>query len=240
MEWDSRKEERMGANTTQPAGLSQVVLFTALSTEERRGLAACLQRRQYVKRQIIFVKGDPGTSLYLIETGRVKIVLTSEEGKERVLSILGPHDFFGELALLDGEPRSADAVAQEACQLWLLQRADFLRYLETQPQVATKLLAVLSRRLRQTNQVVEEAAFLDVPARLARRLLELAGDQGQPGAGGSVIATHLTQTELAGMIGATRESVNKWLSYYEHQGLIHCQRGQIMVLRPQGLREYSL
>ena len=230
----------MGANTAWPAVLSQVVLFTALSAEEHRALAACLRRRQYAKGQIIFVQGDPGTSLYLIETGRVKVVLTSEEGKERVLSILGPHDFFGELALLDGEPRSADAVALEACQLWLLQRADFLRYLETQPQVATKLLAVLSRRLRQTNQVVEEAAFLDVPARLARRLLELARDQGQPEAGGTVIATRLTQTELAGMIGATRESVNKWLGYYERQGLICCQRGQLTVLRPQGLREYSL
>jgi CRP/FNR family transcriptional regulator, cyclic AMP receptor protein len=240
MEGTANLEEHMGANTVQLTVLSQVVLFTGLSAEEHRALATRLQRRHYAKRQIIFVQGDPGTSLYLIETGRVKIVLTSQEGKERVLSILGPHDFFGELALLDGEPRSADAVAQEACQLWLLQRADFLGYLETQPQVATKLLAVLSRRLRQTNQVVEEAAFLDVPARLAPRILELAGDQGQPGAGGAVIATRLTQTELAGMIGATRESVNKWLGYYERQGLIRCQRGQIMVLRPQGLREYSL
>jgi CRP-like cAMP-binding protein len=141
--------------------------------------------------------------------------------------------------LLDGEPRSADAVAQEACQLWLLQRADFLRYLETRPQVATMLLAALSRRLRRTNQVVQEAAFLDVPARLARLLLELAGEQGQTGAGDAMIAARLTQAELAGLIGATRESVNKWLGYYERQGLIRCQRGQIMVRQPQGLREYS-
>lgn len=230
----------MGTSIVQPAILSQVTLFSALTEDERQGLTACLRRRQYAKGQIIFVQGDPGTSLYLIQSGRVKIVLTSDEGKERVLAILGPHDFFGELALLDGEPRSADAIAQEACQLMLLQRADFLRYLETRPQVATMLLAVLSRRLRRTNQVVQEAAFLDVPARLARLLLELAGDQRQPTAEGVVIAARLTQTELAGMIGATRESVNKWLGYYERHGLIHYQRGQITVLRPQGLREYSL
>jgi CRP-like cAMP-binding protein len=229
----------MSTGAAQPAILSQVTLFRALTTDERQGLAACLRRRHYAKGQIIFVQGDPGTTLYLIESGRVKIVLTSPEGKERVLAILGPHDFFGELALLDGEPRSADAVAQEACQLWLLQRADFLRYLETRPQVATMLLAALSRRLRRTNQVVQEAAFLDVPARLARLLLELAGEQGQTGAGDAMIAARLTQAELAGLIGATRESVNKWLGYYERQGLIRCQRGQIMVRQPQGLREYS-
>lgn len=230
----------MSTRATQPAILSQVTLFHALTSDERQALATCLRRRHYAKGQIIFVQGDPGTSLYLIDSGRVKIVLTSDEGKERVLAILGPHDFFGELALLDGEPRSADAVAQEPCQLWLLQRADFLRYLETRPQVASLLLAVLSRRLRRTNQVVQEAAFLDVPARLARLLLELAEEPGQPGAGGGVIAARLTQSELAGLIGATRESVNKWLGYYERQGLIRCQRGQILVRQPQGLREYSL
>ena len=230
----------MGTKAAQPATLSQVTLFDALTEDERQGLAACLRRRQYAKGQIIFVQGDPGTSLYLIETGRVKIVLTSDEGKERVIAILGPHDFFGELALLDGQPRSADAIAQEACQLRLLQRDDFLRYLETRPQVATKMLAVLSRRLRHTNQVIQEAAFLDVPARLARLLLELASDQGQPVAGGAVIAARLTQSELAGMIGATRESVNKWLGYYERHGLIRTHRGQITVLRPQGLRDHSL
>ena len=218
-----------------PAVLGQIPLFAGLSVDELEGLGTGLRRRPYRKGEVIFLQGDPGTSLYLIETGRVKIVLTSPEGKEFVLTRLGPPEFFGDLALLDGEPRSADAVAEAPSQLLLLRREDFLGYVEARPRVATKLLAVLSRRLRRNAQLLQDAAFLDIPGRLARVILELAEVEGQPG-GAGLVAPRLTQAELAGMIGATRESVNKWLRSYERRGLIRCERGLITVLSPAGLR----
>jgi CRP/FNR family transcriptional regulator, cyclic AMP receptor protein len=219
-----------------PLVLRQVPLFADLSPQELGGLAAALRRRRYPRGAVIFLAGDPNAQLYLIEAGRVRIGLTSPEGKEVVLMVLGPGDFFGDLSLLDGEPTSADAVAQEDCRLLLLPRAAFLGFVEGQPRAATALLAVLSRRLRRNARLIQDAAFLDVPARLASALLQLAQAQGErPGADGPPTA-QVTQTELAGMIGATRESVNKWLGAYERQGFIRRQRGAITVVQPEGLR----
>jgi len=203
---------------------------------ERDALSASLRRRRYGKGTVIFVQGDPGSTLYLVESGRVKISASSPAGKEVILALHGPGDFFGELALLDGEPGSADAVAQEPCELLLLQRADFVRFLERRPKVGIGLLAAVSRRLRHTNQLVEGAALLDVPGRLARALVDLAESEGEQQAEGWVIHSPLTQSELAALVGATRESVNKWLGFYERQGLIRRMPGRIIVTKPQQLR----
>jgi CRP-like cAMP-binding protein len=211
--------------------LRSVNLFVEVPTPDLEELAAGLRRRRYARGQVIFTQGDPGNSLCVIEEGRVRIVVGSDDGKELVLRVLGPGDFFGELALLDGEPRSADAVAQEACQLLLLQRSDFLSFLETRPKVAITLLAAISRKLRLTTQQAQDVAFLDVPARVARTVLAQASAQN----GGPAVC-RLTQNELAGIVGATRESVNKWLGYYERQGLIKRQRGAVTILKPDGLR----
>lgn len=216
--------------------LAGAPLFADLPEDEQARLAALLRRRPYARGATIFLRGDPGASLFLIESGRVKITLTSDEGKEVVLALLGPGDVFGELSLLDGEPRSADAVALEPCQLLLLAREDVLRVLESRPRVALNLLAVLARRLRRDNQLVQDVTSLDVPARLARALLTLAEGQGRPGQGGVAIEARLTQSELAAMVGATRESVNKWLGFYARQGLIRRERGRLVVLKPEALR----
>src|SRR5579884_1542327 len=141
--------------------LARVSLFENLPPGELVGLAENLRRRHYTKDQIIIAQGDPGTSLFLIESGRVKICLNSPDGKELVLTVLGPGDFFGELALLDGEPRSADAVALEPSQLLLLRREDFIAFIETRPQVMLRLLTTVSRWLRHTAQVARDEAFLD-------------------------------------------------------------------------------
>jgi CRP/FNR family cyclic AMP-dependent transcriptional regulator len=218
-------------------GLGTISLFADLSSDELDELSSHLRRQRYARGHPIFFRGDPGTSLYLIEDGRVKITLTSADGREAILSLLGPDSFFGELALLDGEPRSADAVALEACSLLVLERDDFSRFLAARPEVTTRLLAVVSRRLRQNAQTVQDAAFLDVAARLARTLLQLAQAHGQPDKEGIRIMPRLTQVEIAGMIGASRESVNKWLAFYERQGLIRVSRGRITVLQPQGLQK---
>ena len=219
-----------------PLVLRQVSLFASLAPDDLAVLAGNLQRRRYARGQVIFRQGDAGASLYLIEEGLVKIAVSTPGGKALVLRLLGPRDFFGELSLLDGEPRSADAIAHEDCRLLLLQREDFLRFVEARPGVAKGLLATVSRRLRYTTQQVQDAAFLDVPARLARVLLELAHIPAGL-ADDQLIDPRPTQAELAEMVGATRESVNKWLGVYEREGLIQRQRGAIRVVRPDALRK---
>jgi CRP/FNR family cyclic AMP-dependent transcriptional regulator len=217
--------------------LAQIELFSGLAEAELEHLATSLRRRRFAKGQILFFRGDPGQTLYIIESGQVKIVLSSSEGREFSLALLGPMDFFGDLALLDGEPRSADAVAQDTCHLLLLEREDFLRFLEAHPQAAAKLLSVLSRRLRQNAEIVQDAAFLDIAARLARTLLRLTS--GDDAGSGAPLPTkiRMTQTELASMIGATRESVNKWLRFYQRRGWIQYERGTITISRPDALRQ---
>jgi CRP-like cAMP-binding protein len=226
-----------GMLTTRGELLSDVPLFGGLEETDRADLAARLRRRRYPRGEPLFLRGDPGSFLYLIERGRVKIALTSIEGKEMILALLGPGDFFGELALLDGGERSADAVVIDDAELLLLGREDFLRFVEHRPRVALHALEVLSRRLRQTDQLVHDAAFFDVPGRLASAILRLAETLGQPVADGVLISRRLTQVELADMIGASRESVNKWLSFYQRQGAIRSDRGLITILRPAALQQ---
>jgi CRP-like cAMP-binding protein len=212
-----------------------VPLFADLSAEDRHGLEGRLRRRRFRRGETLFVRGDPGTFLYIIENGSVKITLISPEGKEMVLAVLGAGDFFGELALLDGEPRSADATMAADTDLLLLPREEFMHFVESRPRVALHALAVMSRRLRQTDQLVHDAVFFDVPGRLASVLIRLADTIGQPVDAGVTIGRRLTQVELAEMIGTTRESVNKWLGFYEREGIIHTERGLITVLRPERL-----
>ena len=210
--------------------LAQVPLFSGLAPGELDGLTALVRRHRYEEGEVVFHEGDAGTALYVIEKGEVKIVLGSAEGKDVVLSLLGPGDFFGELALFDGEPRSADAVAKEASHLLIIGREDFLRFLADHSRVAMSLLAILSRRLRRTDELVRDAAFCNVPTRLVRKLLDLAQTRGRQGPQGVVVASQLTQSDLANMIGATRESVNKWLRYYAQKGLLRYYRRQITLI----------
>jgi CRP-like cAMP-binding protein len=225
-----------GVPDARAAGLAQVPLLAGLAPAELQTLAACLRPRHYRRGAPIFFQGDPGTGFYVIQSGRVKIALTSPDGREVVLTLLGPNDFFGDLALLDGEPRSADALALDDCRLLLLTREDFLHFLDARPQVARELLAVLSRRLRRNAQLIQDAAFQDIAGRLARLLLQLAEQHGRPGSEGVLISARLTQSELAAMVAASRESVNKALRGFERQGYVRRQRGLITLLDPDALR----
>jgi CRP-like cAMP-binding protein len=223
----------------EPEVLARVGLFADLSPTELAGLAALMRPRSYARDEVIYLRGDPGTAFYVIASGRVKIALTSPDGKELILRRLSAGEFHGELALLDDEPRSADAIATEASVLLVLQRDQFRQFLAEHPAVATKLLATVSSYLRRNAELIQDATFLDVPARLARILLELAGGDGAdelppPGA---VIPDRMKQAELASLVGATRESINKWLGSFERQGLISSDRGRITLLRPAGLRQ---
>jgi CRP-like cAMP-binding protein len=227
------------ASRAQPELLAQVGLFADLTDTERVGLAALMRPRPYAKDEVIYLRGDPGTAFYVIASGKVKIALTSPDGKELILRRLGPGGFHGELALLDDEPRSADAIATEHSVLLVLQRDAFRQFLSTHPDVATKLLATISAYLRRNAEIIQDATFLDVPARLARILLDLAdkppGTELPPP--GAVLPDRMKQGELASLVGATRESINKSLGAFEKQGLIRYDKGQITLLRPSGLQQ---
>lgn len=216
--------------------LAQAPLLAGLSAAELEDLEARLRRRRYRKGEVILRQGDPGTTFFLIESGRVRVAVTSPQGKEIILAFRGQGEFLGELSLLDGEPRSADVIAHEASTLLMLDRSDFIRYLESRPKLAIRMLALVGRRLRQSTRMVEDSAFLDIPGRLARVLLDLAESEGSAVSSGTAITSRLTQTELASMVGGTRESVNKWLGSYEREGLLRREGGTIVLMKPDLLR----
>jgi CRP-like cAMP-binding protein len=215
--------------------LAQITMFEHLGAEHLDRLSALLQERRFSKGEIIFHQGDVGTALYIVRKGEVAIRLSSPEGKEVILSLLGRGEAFGELALLDGEPRSTDAVAREETHLLYLQQEVFHQFLSAHPQFTMQLLAVLSRMVRRVTQLVHDTAFLDARARLARVLLDLAKTQGASGPDGLVIGPKLTQGELANLCGVTRESVNKWLRFYVREGLLTYDSGQITLVDPERL-----
>jgi CRP-like cAMP-binding protein len=216
--------------------LSKVPVFSTLGAEDLEHLSSHLQPRRYAKGEVIFHQGDVGTSFYIVRKGEVTIRLSSAEGKEMTLALLRRGDAFGELSLLDGEPRSTDAVAREEASLLGLQRADFQRFLGERPSVAPRMLAALSGLVRRVTQLVYDANFLDARARLARVLLDLAQTQGQESDEGVVLTSQLTQAELANLCGLTRESTNKWLRFYEREGLLSYEGGQITLREPDNLR----
>jgi len=217
--------------------LRQVALFAELAPDRLEQLAQLVRRRTYHRNETIFHKGDPGNGLYMITNGQVKVVLPSETGEEAVLAVLEAGDFFGELALFDGLPRSATVVTVQNAEVLLLHRDDFLEFVARNPETAIALFAVLSRRLRATDELIEDAIFLDVPGRLAKRLLDLADRHGKKTDVGVEIDLKLTQQDLAAMVGATRESVNKHLGWMRDHRLIQLDRQRIVLLRPDELRK---
>jgi CRP-like cAMP-binding protein len=216
--------------------LARVPLFAGLPEAERERLSRLLRVRHYTRGEVIFLEGDEGSSLFLIAEGRVRIQLTGADGREVVLNVYGPGEIVGEFAVLDGEPRSADAIAQEPSRVYWLQREDFVAFLDNHPRATMAMLAGLSRRLRHTTRVVQDATFRDVPSRLARVLLELAARHGQALPQGIRIDSRLTQGELAAMVGASRETVNRALRGFEQRGMIGWDTNRILIAQPDQLR----
>ena len=222
--------------------LRKVPLFAGLSEQELEVLADSLGKRTFGKGMIIFHKGSLGQTLYIIESGKVRIFILSESGQEISVNIYGPGDVFGELALLDGLPRSAGAVVMEKTVTFTLHRDDFLRHLEAYPRVAKSIMEVLSTRLRYTTIYAESLSFLNVYGRVAAKLLELADRYGvqKDGKDGIEINLRLTQAELASWVVATRESVNKVLGTFRDQGLIEVEGQRITILDLPGLKRRVL
>ncbi|MDO8673448.1 MAG: Crp/Fnr family transcriptional regulator [Dehalococcoidia bacterium] len=212
-------------------------MFTDLGPDDLIALASRVDKESYRKGEIIFERDEAASTLYIITTGQVKISSPSPAGHEAVLALLADGEFFGELSLFDEKPHSATAQAMSNTSLLTLHRDDFLAFVRRQPEVAIKIFRVLSSRLRQTNEVLQDAAFLDIPSRLAKRLLELAESHGVRTPEGILIDLTLTQEEIAGMVGATRESVNKALRLYIDKGLISREKQRITIFQPLELRK---
>ena len=219
---------------TRPA-LQSAALFAALPSRHLQALVLQARRRFFRRGETIFRHGDIGNALYFLDSGRVKIVVTSEQGEEVLLAILGPGEVFGELSVFDGMPRSATVVAVEDVTALMLDRAAFQEFVRKEPEVSLHLLAVLSRRLRMGDIMVEDCAFLDVPGRLAKKLLELSEQHGNKTPEGVEIQLRLTQRELAGMVAASRESVNKHLAYFRQKGFVRLYRGHLVIRKPDEL-----
>jgi CRP-like cAMP-binding protein len=217
------------------SALAQVPLFAELQPVEIERLGANLRRRRYAKGEAVVLRGDPGTTLYVIESGRANVVITSPKGQEAILNVLGPGDFFGDIALLDGRPRTADVIAAETSRMLLLERSAFIRAIEESPRLALGLLAALAGRLRYDVDLLEEALLHDVPARLAKVLLRLSNPPSRSHDQAGPIPIRLTQTELAGLAGASRESVNRCLRLFEDSGIVHRNGRQIIVDRADEL-----
>jgi CRP-like cAMP-binding protein len=211
--------------------LERVQLFAGLDRTSLERLATGLRTRRFRRNEVLFHQGDPGDSLFIVTAGAVKIVLPSEEGDEAILATVRPGAFFGELALLDGAPRSATAIAMEPTETLVLPRDRFRLLIDTEPATRDALLAALAGELRRLTDHVEELHFLDMTGRMAARLLRLAQGAGAPASDGSIrLDGSYTQGDLASMIGATRQSVNKLLGQFVDDELIRVDPDAIVII----------
>jgi CRP/FNR family cyclic AMP-dependent transcriptional regulator len=235
---EEEEEDEMVALQTddRTALLHSSATFSALPPAQTAVLAERLRRRRFRRGEILFHRDDPASALYLIQEGAVKIHLSSEDGDETVLALLGPGSCVGEIAALDGGPRSATATAVEPVEAYTLLRDDLLAFVRENPDVALALLTTVAARLRRTNEWLEDAYVLDLDQRLARRLYEFAEEQGHPTPEGIEVSFPLTQSELAGMLGATRVTINRQLGIFQDAGILRLGKGSFTVLDPDALR----
>jgi CRP/FNR family cyclic AMP-dependent transcriptional regulator len=222
------------------ASLAAIPFFGGLDPAALERLAASMRSRRFRRGEVIFHIGDPGDALFAIISGEVKITLPAETGDEAILATLRPGDVFGELALLDGAPRSASATALTPTEAVVLPRDRFRELIATEAGFRDALLASIAGELRRLTTHVEELHFLDITGRLAARLVRLAQEGGTPAADGSIrLRTNLTQADLAAMVGCTRQSVNKLLGQFTDDGLLRLERDGIVVTDLNGLSATS-
>jgi len=212
--------------------LASVPMFSGLQRDELLKFAELTRERTYPKGSVILFQGDPGDSLYVLRQGRAKVVLIGEDGREVILGVLEPGAHFGELALIDDQPRSAHVIAMEDSQLLILRREDFRRRVEANPSVAWALLTELSRRLRRADQKIGGLVLLDVPGRISRLLLDLSAETSN-----GTIEKPLTHQTIAQMIGASRETVSRAMKDFQEEGLIRVERRRIAVANRDALEK---
>ncbi len=210
--------------------LMQAPLFSALDAEAAAALRASMTEKRVPRGGVIFAEGEPGDRMYVILDGKVKLGQTSPDGRESLLAVLGPGEVFGELSLFDPGPRTATATAVTDTVVVGLGHIDLRPWLTGRPEVAEALLQALAQRLRRTNEALADLVFSDVPGRVAKQLLELADKFGQPGPDGVLVHHDLTQEELAQLVGASRETVNKALADFTSRGWIEVDQRQVLLM----------
>jgi len=214
--------------------LATVPLFKSLDAEERERFAEFVREKTYPKGSVILFENDPGDALFVVRSGRVKVVLLAEDGREVILSLLGAGEYFGELSLIDDQPRSAHVIAMEESTLLVLRREDFRRRVDASPGVAWVLLQVLSRRLRRADEKIGSLVLLDVPGRIARMLLDAAAEGGS-----DLIEKPLTHQTIAHVIGASRETVSRAMREFQDSGWVTTERRRIRLLDKAALLDRS-
>jgi len=229
------EKDLSASSLSAKAVLRHNYLFRSLSDVALERVAGLAARRVYSKGSVIFSQGDEGDGLYGVAAGRVRISATGAAGQEVFLNIMEPGDTFGEIAVMDGLPRTAGAVALDAATLIVIKRADFLQLLEHEPKLALHLLKLLCERLRWTSELVEESAFLTGPARLAKRLLILASLHGRA-TGVGQLELRISQAELARFLGISRQIVNQHLAEWRRYGWLDLGRSQIGIRDAEALR----
>ncbi|CAB4623651.1 unannotated protein [freshwater metagenome] len=205
-------------------------LFAALDVEGAAALRASLVERNVVKGEVLFAEGEPGDRMYVIVEGKVKLGQTSVDGRESLLAVLGPAEMFGELSLFDPGPRRLTATALTDAIVLGLGNDQLRPWLAGRPEVAAALLQALARRLRRTNEAMADLVFSDVPGRVAKALIELGEKFGTITTDGLMVSHDMTQEELAQLVGASRETVNKALADFVQRGWIRLESRQVLIL----------
>ena len=219
--------------------LSRVWLFNALTKDDLLRLSQLARTRVYKPKETIVSKGEPATEFFVLLRGRAKVTAQGTDGDDTAVNMMGSGEVFGEIGILDGKPRSATVTALEECELAVVDKRAFHGLLASSPPVAMKLLAVLAARIRELTTRVEDRTFLDIPARLAKQLLWLAGNHGTECGARVRIELKLSQQELGDFIGATRESVNKNLRDWSRRAFIKHERDYLDILDLNALRSIA-
>lgn len=209
--------------------LTQAGIFQGVDPAAAAALVKELKTETYPRGEVIIREGEPGDKLFIVAEGKVKLSRKSPDGRENLLAILGPSDMFGELSVFDPGPRTCSAIGITEVKCYVLDRPSLRRWIADRPRIAEQLLRVLARRLRRTNNMMSDLIFTDVPGRVAKALLQLAQRFGSS-EGGTVRVRHdLTQEEIAQLVAASRETVNKALAEFAHRGWIHLDGKSVVI-----------
>lgn len=227
------KSETRGAASGKLSVLRKHPYFADLEPDAFDQLCRYAKHTTLKRGATIASKGDPGTSLFAVISGTVKISVSSPDGRNAILNLIGPGEIFGEVAVLDGRSRSADVIANTNCELFIIDRRDFIPFVRSQPALAMKFIELLCERLRWTSDQVEQVILQDLPGRLASALLRLT-ERHKAAQGGRTIA--ITQQEISEMVGMTRESINKQLRAWAARDWVRLEHGAIVVLKPEPLQ----
>jgi CRP/FNR family transcriptional regulator, cyclic AMP receptor protein len=217
--------------------LQRVPLFSELSRDDLEQISRVAVARNYPRGVRVFHEGDRSDACYIVRSGDLRVTREHPDGRAIALATLGPGDIFGELAMLDGEARSASVEALSECELLALPAGDVRRMLKSSSEITVKLVVALTRRLREANERIARQSFQTVPSRVAGVLSQLIAEE-TPLEGGDGITIRMTQADLAQLAGTSRESVSRFLAVLERAGVVHVGRGRVTVLEPRRLRAY--